>query len=297
VRAFRLVDQERAHHAVSLLCSVLKVTRQGYYAWKRRDPSARTLRDDELKAEILALYERSRDTYGAPRITARLRIDRGIRIGQKRAARLMRELGIQGAGRGGQGVRTTIPGRAPAAPDHLERDFTATRPDQKWVADITYVPTHEGWLFLAGVSDCYSRKLVGWSMRDTLEAELVADAIAMAIPRRQPPPGVIHHSDRGAQYGSLLVGRTLRDAAIIPSMGRVGDPWDNALMESAIGTIKTELVRRHIFQTRDQARLAIFDYIEAFYNPVRAHSALDYLSPDEYEAEYHQTQTAATQAA
>jgi putative transposase len=298
VRAFRLIDQERAHHAVSLLCSVLEVTRQGYYAWKRRDPSARKLRDDELKTEILAMYEQSRDTYGAPRITARLRIDRGIGIGQKRAARLMRELGIQGAGRGQRGVRTTIPDRrSQAAPDHLERDFTATRPDEKWVADITYVPTHEGWLFLAGVSDCYSRKLVGWSMRDSLEAELVADAIAMAVARRQPPPGVIHHSDRGAQYGSLLVGRTLRDAHIVPSMGRVGDPWDNALMESAIGTIKTELVRRHVFSTRDQARLAIFDYIETFYNPIRAHSALGYLSPDEYEAEYHQTRTAATQAA
>jgi len=298
VRAFRLIDQERAHHAVSLLCSVLKVTRQGYYAWKRRSPCARQLRDDELKAEILALFERSRDTYGAPRITARLRIDRGIRIGQKRAARLMRELGIQGAGRGSKGVRTTIPDRrAAAAPDHLERDFTATRPDHKWVADITYIPTHEGWLFLAGVSDCYSRKLIGWSMRDTLEAQLVADAIAMAVARRQPPPGVIHHSDRGAQYGSLLVGRTLRDAAIIPSMGRVGDPWDNALMESAIGTLKTELVRRHIFQTRDQARLAIFDYIEAFYNPIRAHSAPGYQSPDEYEAEYHQTHATQDQAA
>jgi putative transposase len=298
VRAFRLVDQERAHHAVSLLCSVLEVTRQGYYAWRRRAPSARQLRDAELKQAILALYGHSRDTYGAPRITARLRIDQGIRVGQKRTARLMRELGIQGAGRGSRGVRTTIPDRrSPAAPDHLERDFTATRPDQKWVADITYIPTHEGWLFLAGVSDCYSRKLVGWSMRDSLEAELVADAIAMAVARRRPPAGVIHHSDRGAQYGSLLVGRTLRDAGIIPSMGRVGDPWDNALMESAIGTLKTELVRRHIFHTRDQARLAVFDYIEAFYNPIRAHSALGYQSPDEYEAHYHQTQATADQAA
>jgi putative transposase len=160
VRAFRLVDQERAHHAVSLLCSVLKVTRQGYYAWKRRSPCARQIRDDELKTEILALYEHSRDTYGAPRITARLRIDRGIRIGQKRAARLMRELGIQGAGRGRGGVRTTIPGRAPAAADHLGRDFTATRPDEKWVADITYVPTHE-----AGCSwpACLTASAESWS--------------------------------------------------------------------------------------------------------------------------------------
>jgi putative transposase len=236
-------------------------------------PSARQLRDAELKQAILALYGRSRDTYGARRITARLRIDRGIRIGQKRTARLMRELGIQG---GSRGVRTTIPDRrSAAAPDYLGRDFTATGPDQKWVADITYIPTHEGWLFLAGVSDCYSRKLVGRSMQDSLEAELVADAIAMASPppatRRRDPP-----LRQGAQYGSLLVGRSLRDAEIVPSMGRVGDPWDNALMESAIGTLKTELVRRHIFHTRDQARLAVFDYIETFYNPIRAHSALGY---------------------
>ena len=298
MRAFRLIDQERAHHAVSLLCSVLKVTRQGYYAWKRRDPSARRLRDEQLKEVIGELFEHSRDTYGAPRITARLRIDHGIRIGQKRAARLMRGMGIQGAARGRRGVRTTVPDRRQApAPDHLDRDFSASAPDQKWVADITYIPTYQGWLFLAGVTDCYSRKLVGWSMRNTLEAELVADAIAMAVTRRQPPPGVIHHSDRGSQYGSLLVGRTLREAAIIPSMGSVGDPWDNALMESAIGTIKTELVDRHVFQSRDQARLAVFDYIETFYNPIRAHSALGYLSPDEYEAQYQQTHPAAAQAA
>jgi putative transposase len=189
VRAFRLIEQARAHHAVSVLCSVLKVTRQGYYAWKQRAPSARRLRDDELKAEILALYERSRDTYGAPRIKDRLRIEVDIRIGQKRAARLMRELGIQGTGKGRRRDRTTIPDRRAApAPDRLGRDFSATRPDQKWVADITYIPTHQGWLFLAAVTDCYSRRIVGWSMRDTLEAELVADAIAMSVARRQPPP-------------------------------------------------------------------------------------------------------------
>ena len=162
---------------------------------------------------------------GLSRIKDRLRIEEDIRIGQKRAARLMRELGIQGTGKGRRRVRTTIPDRRAApAPDRLGRDFSATRPDQKWVADITYIPTHQGWLFLAAVTDCYSRRIVGWSMRDTLEAELVADAIAMSVARRQPPPGVIHHSDQGAQYGSLLVGRTLRDAAIIPSMGHVGDP-------------------------------------------------------------------------
>ena len=175
MRAFRLVDQERAHHAVSVLCSVLKVTRQGYYAWKRRQPSARRLRDDELKADILALYERSRDTYGAPRIKHRLRIEQDIRIGQKRAARLMRELGIQGTGKGQRRVRTTIPDRrAPAAPDRLGRDFTARRPNEMWVADITYIPTHQGWLFLAAVHStataagswagrCATRSRPSWS--------------------------------------------------------------------------------------------------------------------------------------
>lgn len=289
--AFRLIDQERSHHPVSLLCSVLKVTRQGYYAWRRRSLSIRRFRDEELKPAILALYEKSRDTYGAPRITSRLRIEQDIRIGRKRAARLMRELGIRGCSRGMRKPRTTIPdSEAPVAPDLIGRDFTATRPDQKWLADITYIPTYEGWLFLAGINDVFSRKLVGWSMRDNLEAEIVADAIGMAVARRQPGDGVIHHSDRGSQYTSMLCGRTLKDAGIVQSMGSVGDPWDNAMMESAIGTVKAELVDRHVFRTRDQARLAVFDYIEAFYNPIRAHSALAYLSPDEHEAAYHQRQ-------
>lgn len=286
--AFRLIDQERSHHPVSLLCSVLKVTRQGYYASKQRRPSARRIRDEELKPAILALYEKSRDTYGAPRMTKRLRIEQEIRIGCKRAARLMRELGIRGCSRGMGKPRTTIPDKqAPVAPDLLNRDFTATRPDQKWVADITYIPTYEGWLFLAAVNDVYSRKIVGWSMRDNLEAEIVADAIGMAVGRRQPKDGVIHHSDRGSQYTSMLCGRTLKDAGIVASMGSIGDPWDNAMMESAIGTVKAELVDRHVFRSKDQARLAVFDYIESFYNPIRAHSALDYLSPDEHEAAYH----------
>ncbi len=289
--AFRLIDQERAHHPVSLLCSVLKVTRQGYYAWKQRLPSARRVRDEELKPAILALYAKSRDTYGAPRITRRLRIEQGIRIGRKRAARLMAELGLMGCSRGMGKPRTTIADKdAPAAPDLLNRDFTATGPNQKWVADITYIPTYEGWLFLAGINDVYSRKIVGWSMRDNLEAEIVADAIGMAVARRQPKDGVIHHSDRGSQYTSMLCGRRLKDAGIVQSMGSVGDPWDNAMMESAIGTVKAELVDRHVFRTKDQARLAVFDYIESFYNPVRAHSALDYLSPDEHEATYHHQQ-------
>lgn len=298
MRSFRLVDLERAHHAVSLLCSVLEVTSQGYYAWKRREPSARSRRDDELKAEILDVFLESRDTYGAPRIADQLRRKRGIPIATKRVRRLMRDLDIWGVTRGRRRVRTTTPDSSrPVAPDLVRRDFTAAQPDRVWVADITYIETLEGYLFLAEVMDVYSRKIVGWAMRETLEAEIVSDALAMAVSRRRPQPGVIHHSDRGSQYTSSLMGRTLRDAEIIPSMGSKGDPYDNAMCESAIGTIKTELVRRHVFRTRDQARLAVFDYIECFYNPIRAHTGLGNLSPDEYEAEYHQNHSAAQEAA
>jgi putative transposase len=299
VKTFRLVDEEREHHAVSLLCAVLRVTRQGYYAWRRREatPGPRRQADAVYCGAIMRLYTQSRETYGAPRITGRLRIEEGIRIGQKRTARLMRELGIKGVARGKKYPRTTVPDvKAPPAPDLIERDFTATGPDQKWCADITYIETREGYLFLAIVSDVFSRRIVGWSMRDNLEAEIVADAIAMSVARRRPQPGVIHHSDRGSQYTSVLVGKTLRESGILQSMGSVGDPWDNALQESAIGTIKAELVSRHDFTSRTQARLQIFDYIENFYNPIRAHSSLGMLSPDEYEAEYHQYQQAANAA-
>jgi putative transposase len=299
VKTFRLVDEEREHHAVSLLCAVLRVTRQGYYAWRRREatPGPRRQADQVYCGAIMRLYTKSRETYGAPRITARLRIEEGIRIGQKRAARLMRELGIKGVARGKKHPRTTVRDvKAPPAPDLIERDFTASGPDQKWCADITYVETREGYLFLAVVSDVFSRRIVGWSMRDNLEAEIVADAVAMSVARRRPQPGVIHHSDRGSQYTSVLAGRTLRESGLLQSMGSVGDPWDNALQESGIGTIKAELVSRHDFASRTQARLRIFDYIENFYNPIRAHSSLSMLTPDEYETAYHQSQQTAKAA-
>jgi len=284
VRIYRLVDQERAHHAVSRLCSVLNVTRQGYWAWKRRPASHRRLEDERLKPRILAAWKESDRTYGAPRLHAELRLGGGLQVGKKRVARLMRELEIQGVSRHRGRVRTTIPDkRAAPAPDLVNRDFSASRPDETWVADITYVPTHEGWLFLAAVMDLYSRKIVGWSMREDLEAPLVVDAISMAIARRKPEPGLVHHSDRGSQYTSIALGRTLRDSKIMASMGSKGDPWDNASAESCISTIKNELVKRRSFATRDQARLALFRYIEAFYNPLRRHSSLEMLSPDEYE--------------
>jgi putative transposase len=284
---FQLIERERPHHAVSLLCSVLNVTRQGFWAWRRRQPCARRAADERLKPLIMKAWRDSDETYGAPRLHAELRLGNGFRIGKKRVARLMRELGIHGVSRRRARVRTTTPDKRSApAPDLLRRDFSATRPNQTWVADITYVPTYEGWLFVAPVMDLYSRKIVGWSMRDDLETALVVDAISMAISRRQPAAGLVHHSDRGSQYASVAMGRTLRDSGIMASMGSKGDPWDNASAESCISTIKNELVKRRTFTTKDQARLAVFQYIESFYNPLRRHSSLGMLSPDDYEARY-----------
>jgi len=298
VRTYRLVDQERAHHAVSLLCSVLGVSRQAYYAWRARVPSARELRDRELKALIGEVYATSRRTYGAPRVAKTLRRKRGQPVATKRVARLMGELGLRGLSRGSKRRGTTVRDpAAAAAPDLVKRDFTAAAPDRVWVADITYVRCYEGWLYLAIVMDLFSRKIVGWSMRDTLEAEIVSDALAMAVARRRPTAAVVHHSDRGSQYTSLLMGKTLRELGVVASMGARGCAYDNAACESAIGTIKLELVEQHVFASRDVARLRIFDYIEAFYNPLRMHSTLGDLSPDEYEAAYHATLTEAAIAA
>jgi len=295
---FQLIDRERSHHAVSLLCSVLNVTRQGFWAWKRRPVSQRRQEDERLKLRILQVWNESDRIYGAPRLHAELRLGDGIPVSRKRIARLMREQGIQGVSRRRGRVRTTVADpKAPPAPDLVKRDFSAERPDETWVADITYVPTHEGWLFLAAVMDLYSRKIVGWSMREDLEAPLVVDALSMAIARRKPKPGLVHHSDRGSQYTSIAMGRTLRDSKIMASMGSKGDPWDNAAAESCISTIKNELVKRRTFATRDQARLALFRYIESFYNPLRRHSSLKMLSPNDYEHKRYWENTTAADAA
>jgi transposase InsO family protein len=195
----------------------------------------------------------------------------------------MVELDLEGVSRRGRRRSRSAEAETPAAPDLVRRQFTAAAPNELWIADITYVPTWEGWLFLAVVVDACSRRVCGWSMRDDLKAELVVDALGMATTRRRPGPGLIHHSDRGGQYRSLAFGRTLRDSGILASMGSRGDAYDNAAAESFMASIKTELVKRNTFKTRDEARLAVFSYIEAFYNPQRRHSALGYLSPIEYE--------------
>ncbi len=240
MRCYRLVDQERAHHAVSLLCSVLGVSRQAYYAWRGRVPSARELRDRELKALVAEVFKQSRRTYGAPRVAKTLRRKRGQQVATKRVARLMGELGLRGLSRGRKGRGTTVQDPvAAAAPDLLERDFTAAAPNLAWVADITYVRCYEGWLYLAIVMDLFSRKIVGWSMRDTLEAEIVSDALAMSVARRRPAAGVIHHSDRGSQGGFNWSSQRLDeegcDGSSSATCGRSCGAASDAVAGSAVG--------------------------------------------------------------
>lgn len=282
---FRLVEKEAAQHSVSLLCTTLGVTRAGYYAWRRRGPSRRAREDERLKALIGQIFTDSHKTYGAPRIQAELADAHGIGVGKKRVARLMCELGIQGVSRRERRrYRTTIPAAdAAAVPDLVKRQFRASGPDRLWVADIKYLQTREGYLFLACVLDVFSRRVVGWSMRDDLKTELVLDALGMALARRAPRAGLVHHSDRGSQYTSLAFGKTLRDAEILSSMGRRGDALDNALCESFFATLETELLDRVSFTSREQARIAVFRYIDGFYNPRRRHSALGNVSPERYE--------------
>jgi putative transposase len=260
---------------------VLGVSRSGYYAWRERPASARTRSNRVLTEKIRTIHERSRGTYGAPRIHAELRYD-GICCSRKRVARLLRHAGLQGCHRR-KGPRTTrrSPEMAPA-PDLVRRDFAAAAPDRLWVADITYVPTWAGFLYLAVVLDACSRRIVGWAMAEHLRTELVIEAVEMAL-RRRRPAGVIHHSDQGSQYTSLAFGRRLREAGMTASMGSRGDCFDNAMAESFFATLECELLARQAFPTRNAARLALFDYIEGFYNTHRRHSALGYLSPLAYE--------------
>jgi putative transposase len=280
---FRLIDQEKAHYAVSLLCRVLGVSRAGYYAWTKRPACQRAVQDAELTEQIRTIHERSRGTYGAPRVHAELRLDHGVQVGRKRVARLMRTAGLVGCHRRRRQGLTRRDSQAAPAPDLVERAFTAEQPDRLWTADITYVPTWSGWLYLAVVLDVFSRRVVGWAMADHLRSELVLDALDMAIWNRRPAAGLIHHSDQGCQYTSLAFGRRCQQAGITPSMGSVGDAYDNAVTESFFATLECELLDRHRFRTHTEARMAVFDYLEGFYNPRRRHSALGYLSPVDYE--------------
>jgi putative transposase len=284
VRLFKLIDAEKkADYSISLLCRVLQVSRSGYYDWKDRPPSKRDRENAALTPRITQIHERSRGTYGYPRVHAELQA-LGVRCSRKRVARLMRIAGIQGCLRGRKRRTTTRHDKhATPAPDLVGRNFTATSPDRLWTADITYVRTQEGFVYLSFVLDVYSRRVVGWSISDSLRTELVVNALEMALWRRKPSSGLVHHSDRGAQYTALSFGKRLEEAGVVASMGRTGSALDNAISESFVASLKTELLHEYSFRTRAAARRAIFDYIEAFYNRQRRHSSLGYLSPSNYE--------------
>ena len=273
----------QAHYPVRTLCQVLGVSPSGYYAYVKRPPSRRAVEDAGVLERIEHFHVRSRGTYGAPRIHRDLCEEDEMRIGIRRVGRLMQQAGIVGISRRRRRVKTTrrdVDGRP--APDLVDRDFRATGPDHLWVADITYVPTHAGFLYLAVVVDAWSRRVVGWSMANHLRAELVLTALEMALQQRRPVD-VIHHSDQGCQYTSYAFGKRCRQAGVRPSMGSVGDAYDNALCESFFATLECELLDRRRFRSQTEARMAIFDFVEGWYNPKRRHSALGYLSPLQFE--------------
>lgn len=280
---FRFIAAEKGQHPVALLCRVLRVSRSGFYAWLEREPSARARADAALAERIREVHQESRGTYGAPRVHAELAETDGIHCGRKRVARLMRAAGLAGVCRRRTARTTRREENAGVSDDLVRRAFTASAPNRLWVADITYLPTWQGFLYLAVVLDAFSRRVVGWAMADHLRTELVLDALEMALWNRRPAPGLVHHSDHGCQYTSLAFGSRCRRAGIAVSMGSVGDCYDNALAESFFATLECELIARSRWRTHTEARMAVFDYIEGFYNPRRRHSALGYLSPAAYE--------------
>ena len=271
----------QASYPVKTMCRVLEVSRSGYYAWLKRPPSARAVANGTLLERIEEIHEESDSTYGAPRIHAELKAE-GDGASRNRVARVMREAGIEGVSRR-KWTKTTVRGEdARPAPDLVDRDFTATGPDQLWVADITYIPTWAGFLYLAIVLDVWSRRVVGWAMETHLRAELVLKALDMAAWRRKPV-GVIHHSDQGTQYTSVAFGRRCEEMGVRPSLGSVGDAYDNAMAESFFASLECELIDRRSFRSHAEGRRAVFHYIEGWYNPHRRHSALGQQSPISYE--------------
>jgi putative transposase len=287
VSLFRIISAQKASFPVSVLCDVLEVNRSSFYAWERRPPSDRALSDAWLTEQIKEIWLTNRKVYGARRVHAELRLGRGIQVSKKRVERLMREAQISGLiRRRRRGTTIRVPG-VRVADDLVQRGFRPAAPNTLWCADITYLETWQGRCYLAAVQDLYSRRIVGWQLAEHMRAELVVDALQMAIHQRRPEPGLIHHSDQGSQFVSLAFGQAARDAGIAVSMGSRGDCFDNAVAESFFSTLKKELIRREgPFATHADLRLAVFDYIEAFYNRTRRHSTLHYLSPDQYENIY-----------
>jgi putative transposase len=280
---FRLIEDQREAFPVRILCDVMGVSPAGYYAWRGRPESLRKTANRALLGEIRRLHVAHRGRYGAPRIHAALR-GLGYRASRGRVERLMRRHGIMAiTARRFRVCATDSRHNLPVAPNRLAQNFAAERPNQVWLADITYVPTSEGWLYLAVVLDLFTRKIVGWAMRDHLRPELAIAALTMAIQRQKPLPGLIHHSDRGSQYAAAGYRKLLHAAGMIQSMSRKGNCFDNAPMESCFGTIKTELVHQACYESRDAARRDLFAYIEGYYNRQRLHSAIGYITPEQAE--------------
>ena len=284
---FQFIDDHRDEFPVSRMCKVLEVSRSGYYAWRGRPLSEREMANERLYEKIKGVYNESGGTYGSPRIYEALK-ERGVACSENRVARLMRSKGLRACQERTFKTTTKRNGADPVAPNLLKRDFAAQRPNEKWLADITYVATEEGWLYLAAVLDLYSRRIVGWAMSERMTSELTIKALKMALQHRQVQTGLIHHSDQGSQYTASEYQQLLRDWGIEVSMNGVGTWYDNAPMESFFGTLKTEWTHQRVYQTRNVARTDIFYYIEAFYNRRRLHSALGYVSPFTYEQLYYQ---------
>lgn len=280
---YRFVEAHRKEYPVTVMCRVLEVSTTGYYAWRGRPESERSRANRVLLAQIRAAHKRGRGTYGSPRIYRELDAA-GVACSLNRVARLMRSADIRGRRRPKFRLTTNSHHHMPVAPNHLNRQFSVGRVNTAWSADITYIWTLEGWLYLAVVMDLCSRRIVGWSMAPHMKTSLVTAALGMALARHNPPAGLLHHSDRGSQYASHEYQALLTRHGIVPSMSRKGNCWDNAPTESFFSSLKTELIHDQVYLTRAAARHSVFDYIEVFYNRIRRHSALDYLSPAEFES-------------
>lgn len=280
--SYPFIAKQSQQYPVTILCRTLGVSVSGYYEWQGREPSAHAREDGELARQIHRIFHEHRQVYGSPRVHAELRA-RGVYCSRARVARLMREMELAAKRRRHKPVGTVRAKGVQVAPNLLNREFTADGPNSKWVSDTTYVWTAEGWLYVAVILDLFSRLVVGWAMSQHNDEQLVRQALEMALARREPPKEMLLHSDQGSPYTSTGYLRRLTDLGIIVSMSRVGNCYDNAAMESFFSTLKGECVERHVFHTRQEARQAIFEYIECFYNRVRRHSTLSYLSPVAYE--------------
>ena len=280
---YGFVKQHKIEFHVILMCKVLRVSRSGYYEWLKRPTSKQRQEDQRLSREIVTIHQKSRATYGTRRIKVEL-AEQGEQVSRSRISRLLREQGLKVKSKRKFKVTTNSKHKLPVAPNLLARKFMVDRPDAVWVSDISYIWTAEGWLYLAGIVDLYSRMVVGWSMNKRITKELTLDALNQALKRRCPQPGLLHHSDRGSQYAAGDYQNLLHDNKMICSMSRKGDCWDNAPMESFFATLKTELIFHEQFATREEAKRKIFEYIEVFYNRQRRHSTIGYQSPADYEA-------------